>query len=97
MDPFERGSSRRRQYPRMTSNMLRSAMHSPAPPCNLARIRPTDFAGLFSGEDAHETPTRPRDGGLLRATANLLADSVRTLVDSSQMRGSSQAFARRAT
>jgi hypothetical protein len=75
---------------------MTNAMPHPAPPRNLARVRPTEFAALFSGEDAAETPTRPR-GGLMRATASLLADSVRTLVDSSEMRASSQVFARRAT
>ena len=98
MDPFEQAAIRRRQCACMTN-----AMPHPAPPRNLARISPTDFAGLFSGEDALGTPAR-RHRGLLRATADLLADSVRTAVDSSEMRARSsemrarsQVFAKRAT
>lgn len=75
---------------------MTNAMPHPAPLRDLARISPTHFAALFSGEDMPEVPTRPR-GGLMRATASLLADSVRTLVGSSQMRASSQVFASRAT
>ncbi len=75
---------------------MTNAMPHPAPLRTLARISPTDYAALFSGEDAPEVPTRPR-GGLMRATASLLSDSVRTLVGSSQMRAGSQALARRAT
>ncbi|MDP2357719.1 MAG: hypothetical protein Q8M31_16870 [Beijerinckiaceae bacterium] len=71
-------------------------MPHPAPLRSLARISPTDFAGLFSGEDAPDTPARPH-GGLVRATIGLFADSVRTLVDSSEMRENPQIFARRAT
>ena len=75
-------------------------MSTPLPgltaPRSLARTTPAQFANLFSGEDAPDAAPSPR-GGLWRATVDLLGDSVRSLVDSSQMRVSSQGFARRAT
>jgi hypothetical protein len=67
----------------------------PATPRSLANITPAQFASLFSGEDAPETAYRPR-GGLWRATLDLLGESVRTLADSSEMRGNYQPLARRA-
>lgn len=76
---------------------MTNAMPYPTSPRSLARISPTQFAGLFSGEDAAEPPARPHGHGLVRATVDLLTDSARTLIDSSQMRENSQVFAKRAT
>jgi hypothetical protein len=67
-----------------------------ARPTALARIGASEYAALFSGEDEPEIAAPPPPG-LWGAVAGLLADSARTMVDSSQVRGNSQAFARRAT
>jgi hypothetical protein len=75
---------------------MNTLLPGPATPRSLANITPAQFASLFSGEDEHEIVFRPR-GGLWRATLDLLGDSVRTLADSSEMRGNYQALARRAT
>jgi hypothetical protein len=63
---------------------------------SLARIGAAEYAALLSGEDEPEM-TAQAPPGLWGAVGSLLADSARTMVDSSQVRGSSQAFARRAT
>jgi hypothetical protein len=68
----------------------------PAPALPFPRISAAEFAALFSGEDAPEPPaSRPR-GGLMRATAALLAQSARTLVGPPERPGGAQALARRA-
>ena len=99
IDPFERGSSRGRQNDGMTNAALAPALPRNLPghlPRNLARIRPADFAALFSGEDAPEAPRAMVSAGLLQAGAALFIESLRTLADSSELRASSQALTKRA-